>query len=141
MLTWYTQELEEVRAAHAEVQVEVAGLQQDVEDAKIVHTKALEVAHVAHAEVQRELGVLQQEGEDATRMHSKELEEVRAALAEVHGQVAGLQQEVEDGARLHSEARALQNELEMQLQGAQSTISALGKVGTRSHVSTCLGAA
>jgi len=60
--------------------------------------------------------------------YAQELEEARAAHAEVQGEVAGLQQEVEDGARLHSKAHALQNELEMQLQGAQSTISALGKV-------------
>jgi len=73
--------------------------------------------------------------------HAQELDDARAALAEVHGEVAGLQQEVEDGTRLHSKARASQNELEMQLQGAQSTISALGKVGTRLRVSTCLGAA
>ena len=92
------------------------------------HTQELEEVRAAHAEVQGELGVLQQEGDDAKRMHSKELQEVRAALADVHGEVTMLQQEVEDGARLHSEARALQNELEMQVQGAQSTISALGKV-------------
>jgi hypothetical protein len=66
--------------------------------------------------------------------HAQELEEARAARAEVQGEVTGLQQEVEDGARLHSKARASQNELAMQLQGAQSTISALGKVCMCVHV-------
>jgi len=77
--------------------------------------------------LQGNVAALQQDIEDIKRMHSKELEEARA---EVQGEVAGLQQEVEDGARLHSKTRASQNELEMQLQGAQSTISALGKVRT-----------
>ena len=77
--------------------------------------------------LQGNVAALQQEIKDTKRMHSKELEEARA---EVQGEVTGLQQEVEDGARLHSKARASQNELEMQLQGAQCTISALGKVRT-----------